>query len=126
MLARLSKWLVVLMLTLSLGFHWAFLQSIAWVGMVVTYSQDGTLGEALSKTFDGKHPCKLCKAVQEGQKSEKKETALKLDIKKEFWSEAEITLPCPPTDFSLLPSFSHSALSRTETPPVPPPRGSLI
>jgi hypothetical protein len=125
-LARLSKWLVVLMLTLSLGFHWAFLQSVAWVGMVVTYSQDSTLGEALSKTFDGKHPCKLCKAVQEGQKSEKKETALKLDIKKEFLCEAEITLLCPPTDFTLLPSFSHSVLNRTETPPVPPPRGSFI
>ena len=30
---------------------------------------------ALSKTFDGKHPCKLCKLVKEGKKSESKSEA---------------------------------------------------
>lgn len=125
-LTRLSKWLVVITLTLSLGAHWALLQTVAWVGMVITYSQDATVSEALNKTFDGKHPCKLCQAVKEGQKSEKKESALKVEIKKEFWNVAEISIPCPPTSFVVLPTLSDSVLNRTETPPVPPPRGFFI
>ncbi|ODU23822.1 MAG: hypothetical protein ABS95_03025 [Verrucomicrobia bacterium SCN 57-15] len=125
-LVRLSKWLVVLTLTLSLGVHWAFLQSVAWVGMVVSYSQDATIGEALAKTFDGKHPCKLCKAVQEGKQSEKKQDALKVEGKKEFCFDSKISIPCPPSAFTLLSAPSDSALSRTEPPPVPPPRGFLV
>lgn len=125
-LTRLSKWLVVITLTLSLGVHWALLQSVAWVSMVITYSQDATIGEALGKTFDGKHPCKLCQAVKEGQKSEKKESALKVEIKKEFWNVAEISIPYPPTNFVVLPILSDSALNRTDTPPIPPPRGFFI
>lgn len=122
MLPSLSKWLLVLTLTLSLGFHWALLQSVAWVGMVVSYSQDATLGVALIKTFDGNHPCNLCKAVREGQESEKKQAALKVEIKKEYWSDTAITLLSPPSSFTLLPALSLSAPHRAETPAVPPPR----
>ena len=68
---RLTRLLVVLTLTLSLGAHWVLLQSVAWMGMVVHYSQNATVTEALSKTFDGQHPCKLCKFVKEGKQSEK-------------------------------------------------------
>lgn len=125
-LIQLSRWLLVITLILSLGVHWAFLQSVAWVGMVITYSSDSTFTQALSKTFDGKHPCKMCKVVQEGQKSEKKESALKVELKKEFWNVAEISIPCAPTSFVVLPTLSDLALNRTETPPVPPPRGFFV
>lgn len=123
---RLSKWLVVLALTLSLGAHWALLQSVAWVGMVVTYSQDSTFTEALSKTFDGRHPCKLCKAVQEGKRSEKKQDVIKVESKKEFCFNSSVSIPCPPSVLTLLSAANDSALSRTETPPVPPPRGFFV
>jgi hypothetical protein len=39
--------------------------------MVVKYSQEAALVEAFSMTFDGALPCKLCKAVHEGKRSEK-------------------------------------------------------
>lgn len=126
MLRRLSKWVVVLMLTLSLGVHWAFLQSVAWVGMVMSFSQKATLAEALAKTFDGKHPCKLCKAVQEAKQSEKKQDVLKVEGKKEFCFDSTISIPRPPSAFMLLFVPSDSALSRTDTPPVPPPRGFFV
>ena len=72
MFYRLPKLAIVAALACSIGLHWGFLQSVAWVGMVVNYSQDGTVGEAFAKTFDGKHPCALCKAIAAGKKSEKK------------------------------------------------------
>ena len=126
LLTRLTKLLLVLALTLSLGAHWALLQSVAWVGMVVNYSQDATITEALSKTFDGQHPCKLCKAVKEGKQSEKKQDVLKVEGKKEFCFDSKISVPFPPTAFTLIYAPADSGLSRSETPPVPPPRGFFV
>ena len=71
-LKRLAKLALVLALTCSLGLHWAVFQSVAWVGMVVSYSQDLPLAAALSQTFDGKHPCSLCKQIAQGRQSEKR------------------------------------------------------
>ena len=50
---RLFKWLVAGLLILTIGGHWAVLQSVAWVGMAVSYSQNASFKEALQKTFDG-------------------------------------------------------------------------
>jgi hypothetical protein len=71
-LKRLAKLALVLALTCYLGLHWAVLQSVAWVGMVVSYSQDLPLSAALSQTFDGKHPCSLCQQIAQGRQSEKR------------------------------------------------------
>ena len=118
--------MVVLTLTLSLGAHWAILQTVAWTGMIVSYSRDATFTEALSKTFDGRHPCKLCKFVKEGQQSEKKLDLPKVEGKKEFCFDSNISVPFPPSAFTLVLAPADSGLSRTETPPVPPPRGCFV
>lgn len=59
-----------------MGGHWLALQGVAWVTMLVDNSQESSLVDAVSKTFDGQHPCPLCKAVATGQNEEreKKET----------------------------------------------------
>lgn len=121
-LARMSKWLVVITLTLSLGAHWTFLQSVAWVGMVVNYSHNATLGEAFSKTFDGQHPCKLCKFVQAGKASEKKQNAEKpkKELDKNLPTARAFTLR-PPGFEPLTFSAPNPADSRVEPPPSPPP-----
>ena len=123
MLTRLSKWMVVLTLTLSIGAHWIFLQSVAWVGMVVSYSHNGAFTEALSKTFDGKHPCCLCKFVQQGKATEKKQETQKPT------KELEKCLPagrafafCPPELAPTIFSAPAQADSRVESPPTPPPK----
>ena len=67
------KWLSVLLLVLSLGLHWAVLQTVAWAGMIVAYSRDSTVQQAVSKTFDGQHPCPLCKAIEQGREQEKQQ-----------------------------------------------------
>lgn len=58
---------VALLLVLSLGLHWAVLQTVAWTGMLVRYTRDNGLQQAIRMTFDGQHPCALCKVVQRGQ-----------------------------------------------------------
>lgn len=122
MIFRSSKTLLGLSLAVLLGGHWLLLQSVAWVGMIVTYSQTSTLSEAISMTFDGEHPCRMCLVVKEGKKAEKKEMQLKADMKFEFVSAERIQFLPPLLASTVLRSDSMSALARSEAPPGPPPR----
>ncbi len=110
------------MLAVVLGAHWLVLQSVAWVGMIVSYSQDAPLIEAISMTFDGEHPCKLCKVVEEGKQSTEKQTLLKLDKKLDLLcAETPVLLP-PLLPVTLLTHGASRAPARAEAPPGPPPR----
>lgn len=123
MLLRISKLLLVMALTLSLGLHWMFLQTVAWTGMMVKYSQTVTVEQAINWTFDGSHACKLCKLVQEGSKSRTNKTAEQAPVLKVkclppislvFLRPSELSVPSR-VPFALLPL-------RTDAPALPPPR----
>ena len=114
---------VIVALIATSGVHWAVLQSVAWAGMIVSYSETSPLKMALSETFDGKHPCPLCRAIAAGKKSEKKnEVALQLN-KLEFPPAPENFVLIAPSRFPLLPLTNTFAESTTQQPPTPPPRG---
>ena len=72
MLARFGKFIVVVALVTTTGLHWAMLQSVAWTTMLADNLRTQSLTEAVTHTFDGKHPCCLCKAIAAGKKSEQK------------------------------------------------------
>jgi hypothetical protein len=123
-LPRLGKWLVVLALVASTGGQWFVLQSLAWVTMAVSFAQTDRLDVALEKTFNGKHPCRLCKTVEEGRKSEQKQATLKVETKLEFFFDREaVELPEPPEAIHHT-FFVVLYFSRTDSPPVPPPRAA--
>ena len=112
-------------LVLTLGLHWTVLQSAAWVGMVVAYSKNASLGEALEKTFDGAHPCPLCKIVESGSKTddENEKQAASTKIKKIDLMLAiveALVVPAPEAPDYL--THTQQPVSREYTPPVPPPR----
>jgi hypothetical protein len=54
------------------GGHWGVLQGIAWAKMLVEYSQADGLRDGIVKTFDGEHPCEMCKSISKGRESEKR------------------------------------------------------
>ncbi len=119
---RAAKVAVILAVALSLGLHWALLQSVAWAGMFAGYAQQTTLREAFVKTFDGKNPCRICKLVREGQQSEKtKESVLPL-VKIESLPCATVFVLNPPAPLNLPTVSDETALLRAESPPTPPPR----
>jgi len=66
------KILLITILLAVTGGQWAVLQSAAWAGMLVNHLRTESLASAVSKTFDGDHPCPMCKAIERGKKSEKK------------------------------------------------------
>jgi len=112
------------MLALTLGLHWAFLQSVAWVGMFVSFSADSPVGVALVKTFDGKHPCNLCKVVAEGKKAEQQQDTPKLLAKLDLLLVQNSVWLCPPEAAPLATVLVHSNPSRLDAPPSPPPRAA--
>jgi len=119
------RFATVMVLVLSLGLHWAFLQSVAWVGMIVSYSHKASLAEAVSKTFDGKHPCCLCKMIQKGRADEKQQEQ-KQTVKPGSKIDLGLVWRNPTFEFAdhraPIPPCSIGAPSRREAPPKPRPR----
>src|SRR6266446_5930097 len=122
MLARLSKYVLALTLACSIGLHWAFFQAVAWTGMVASYARSLPISEALEKTFDGKHPCQLCKQIAAGKRSEKKADSQTRLKKLEFPAAPAALLLSGPSSFTELRAGNVSADPLTHAPPVPPPR----
>ena len=121
MFVKTSNWLLVAILSLTVGFHWTLLQSVAWVGMIVEYSGQGSFQQAVANTFDGQHACPICKLVRAGKnaegKSEGRQTLQKFDL----FADCSSGFYFPP--FSESPFFSLLLITcRVEAPPLPPPR----
>ncbi len=122
-MTRFVQSIAALLVCLTLGLHWAALQTVAWTAMVVERAQTASLSEALQTTFDGQHPCKLCKVVRAGKSSEKQsEQQLKL-------TKLEVAVPGEASLFVTAPEPAVVGpgqwvrpLIRSEVPPLPPPR----
>jgi hypothetical protein len=124
--SRLTRWVTVVTLTLAVGGHLAILQSVAWVTMVAGYAQTEPLKEALIKTFDGKHPCPICKLVSKEKKSEQKQETPKLLTKLDFLLASSRVSIYPPVPDTLQSAPLRAAETRAEAPPVPPPRSLSV
>jgi hypothetical protein len=122
LLHPLSKYLLAGVLIVMLGGQVIILQSIAWAGMVVSYSRKAPLQEGIAKTFDGKHPCTLCNYVQKNSGPENEKQCSVNEIKLECFLCENVH------DFSISlrhsnPGFFNSSTSEQfYSPPVPPPR----
>jgi hypothetical protein len=119
---RLPRFAIATALACTIGLHWGLLQSVAWVGMVVSYSHDGGIGMGLEKTFDGKHPCALCKAIAVAKKAEKKPESAPLAKKLEFSYSATTFVFAAPSGYWEADRLEPVGYSLHRPPPVPPPR----
>ena len=122
MFRKIGNVLMIVAVLMATGTHWMVLQSIAWTGMLAENLHKSSLQEAIVCTFDGKHPCCLCKRIAKEKESEKK-SDLQVEVKKlEFpYSKFEFVF-CPPSEFREVREMDEIALQLTHAPPVPPPR----
>ena len=114
--------LVGFMLLAITGGPWSVMQTVAWTAMLAGNLRAQCFSQAVTRTFDGQHPCSLCKAIAAGRKSEGKSELTPPATKLEF----------PPVCRSVSPVESDCALllivpvrivkSLTQQPPTPPPR----
>ena len=119
---------LVITLMFSIGGHWALVQGAAWAGMFVSFAKHDSVAEAFTKTFDGQHPCKLCKAVESGS-HESKQNGSKTpnELKKvDLFTEASLMpdIGVPEQARALSDVMTVHASTRAETPDAPPPRAA--
>jgi len=121
-LKKIGHVLLVIALVAMIGGHWAVLQTVAWSTMLADNLRVSSFSEAVERTFDGKHPCTLCKQISAGKKAEKK-TEISFGIKKlEFVSNGVTQVFKPFQSFYLLQNPDLAAHVLTFQPPSPPPR----
>ena len=117
--------MVVAVITAT-GTHWAFLQTVAWTTMLADNLRNGSFVEAVQNTFDGKHPCSLCRQIATGKNTEKK-SGFTVSLKKfEFVAERSSLLFLAPSGFRLQPWHCPLMPSVAHRPPVPPPRSDSV
>jgi hypothetical protein len=126
---RLARLLLISTLLLGTGGHWALIQSAAWTGMIVGRMHQGSsINEALSQTFDGQHPCDLCKLVERhAGENDGKSSKTPPGIKKlELFVEAAVSPALEASYRTVAAMLSDSAhgIQRAYAPAVPPPRAA--
>jgi hypothetical protein len=118
----IARAVTILALCCAIGLQWLALQSIAWTAMIVDYSKNASLCQAIVKTLDGAHPCSLCHVVNAGKNSEKKSDLQSPTRKIDMICASRTTSslqPFVPVEYTAR-DFSFNKLGRS--PPVPPPR----
>ncbi len=104
------------------------LQCVAWANMAVNYSHEEGLANGLSHTFDGRHPCPLCKAISRSTEKEKKSPAFSVSaVKLPVFLTSRTSWIFSVRQVERTLSLAHfSYPQRHDAPSVPPPRSSLI
>jgi len=125
-LVRFGKCFVMVALIATTGVHWAVLQSVAWTTMMADNLCTHSLSESMARTFDGKYPCPICKAIAAARNSERKSESALQTQRLEFPPAKENPVLIAPADFQLMPPMSFFAESLTQKPPTPPPRGFFV
>ena len=115
---------------LMAGGHWGALQTVAWAGMLRTYSQeDGSLLSGMKKTFAGDHPCTMCTSIKTGQESERTSPAAIASLKKLEAFPAPLRAMLPLRDcaeFVFPDAADVRPVARADAPPVPVPIADLV
>jgi hypothetical protein len=119
---RIGKIFLVLALVTMIGAQWAALQTVAWTAMLADNLQTNSFHDAMTKTFDGKHPCCLCKAIAAAKQSEKKAEFSSPPQKLEFPPAEERFALIPPAHFRFRPLKNFQAISFAQKPLLRPPR----
>jgi hypothetical protein len=122
-MSRRLRCLAVVLLSVSLGCHWALMQGVAWVAMFADHVRTEPVPVALTRTFDGEHPCEICKVVQAGRAAERQDSA---QLKLEKLEPVPLASPSLQGFPEAAPVKARPSAKiwqdRTGVPPVPPPR----
>jgi hypothetical protein len=116
-----NLFLIVALLAATAG-PWVLLQSVAWTTMLTGRLQCESFTAAVTQTFDGRHPCKLCLAIAAAKKAEKKAEFPPALKKIEFPPPADGLTLYAPASFQILTAADTFAAPAAMEPPTPPPR----
>jgi hypothetical protein len=121
---RYRNALLIALLLAACGAHWGALQSVAWIRMLAENLRTVSFTEAVVRTFDGRHPCSICKVIASAKRSEKKAEFAQSLTKIEFPLTAQSLLLVVPSRFQLVRMSNELVESLSQQPPTPPPRAT--
>ena len=125
-LLRFGQVLMLLVLFAASGGHWMALQSLAWTRMLVSYSRDGQIVAAVTKTFDGRHPCSLCKVVEKSKQTEPEQARdMQVENVAAFVQPTPLVMVRAEGSSWNLENPEWRGEARAEQPTAPPPRGEV-
>jgi hypothetical protein len=123
---RIAAGALLLAMLVGANLHLPLLQVAAWAGMLVNFSQEVELAEAVEMTFNGENPCPMCTAIKQAQTqaNDHDEWLSAGTVRLELCAllnHADLVFPgvrqgWPVSGEVLCPSSFHTE------PPVPPPR----
>lgn len=120
-----GRTITVVALCFAVGLQWFAVQSVAWTVMMVRSARHVSFCQAVKSTFDGAHPCDLCKQLSKARDAEKKQDSQ--------CGTAKMDLICVVREIGVLPPFAlldypglvNSLAEASQQPPSPPPRPDL-
>jgi hypothetical protein len=119
---KFGQLLMIFAILMATGTHWLAFQSFAWTTMLAENLHTSSWQRAIQRTFDGKHPCCLCKQIAKDKQSEKKSDA-QLEVKKPDFSHNRFEFVfCAPSHFYEVSAASGSTATLTHPPALPPPK----
>ena len=118
------RYATALVLALALGLQWGAFQTIAWTGMIIANARTAPLATAVARTFDGRHPCPMCKAVEQARDQQQQNPKSQLKPGRELdsglaWEPVTFDLACA---CEPLPVSHPTSSTRRDEPPKPRPR----
>jgi hypothetical protein len=127
---RPDRLLMTLLLGVVLaGGHLGLLRMVAWSSMLIDRCSSQPLAVAISTTFDGEHPCRLCEEISRhdgDQDADQDQPTITVKIAKIIGLITDRWLQ-PPTNVvagRFLVPEARLGVGITLQPPVPPPRYS--
>jgi hypothetical protein len=114
------------------GGPYGIMQCYAWLGMIVSYSQQDGLARGIEDTFSGERPCGMCVKIAAAKKAESSKDPLapghvveRLKLSKEWQVPILGVLVFPSGEVVVHQGFvcpDGPAPCEVDAPPVPPPR----
>ena len=123
---KLGQVLMIVAVLTATGTHWLAFQSVAWTTMFAENLQTSSFQRAFLRTFDGKHPCCLCKEIAKDKQSEKKSDVQVESKKLDFSHNPFEFVFSAPAHFYEVRAANNFAISFTEPPSLPPPKKLLV
>lgn len=123
---RVSRALTVLVALLLAVGPLGLLQVVAWTGMAFNYGTRYGVTEGLGRTFDGQHPCSLCKEITKTRADNKESPSAVAVTPVKVIGVLSVIAQCPTaelseTRFAYYPA-SDFFTTRSDRPASPPPR----
>jgi hypothetical protein len=119
---KFGQVLMIVAMLMATGTHWLAFQSFAWTTMLAENLHTSSWQRAIQRTFDGKHPCCLCKQIAKDKQSEKKSDA-QLEVKKLDFSHNQFEFVfCAPSRFYEVCAANDSIATLMHPPALPPPK----